>query len=956
MIRKTRIVKGRKIVLGLLAAAVFLLNSSVFAWAAAEKITVTMDAQVGKSNFGRWTEKKTLNFYYSVSQDGQQVIGETPFLSSDSPDIRKTAVKIELDKISSEYTIDIYQDGTDSWGRTNSKKQVATISVPGNKSLNLGFTCWDGAAWSFGFKDGSLDSDSIINNDASATAGETEVPVPAAVVVGVLGAAAAVAAAGAGSGAAAASGAGSVRPDGGGENSKDENGSSYKMYIRKDFGDKIRYDKPALTVYARMGEVKADGTEIDRPDLTEQIEIFSGTGVIKISGQTMAGNYMGALVEAETVKGAQNPTEGIISFKFSGEGGHFQNNVTFKLIGEPYISFPEQGENLEMTVDMLFGDDGVYEVPFDLVDFMEKPVNVKAKPQEGSPFGLELEAVDDYHYIARLTNTSRKPQKIQAKSEIFTISVEAENEVEYAKATFRAVLYPEGISVRVIPYDEDGYALISAYEDTNTEEAGDVTPTRFLVELAVSSVDANGRQKAKLVDADQYKPEFARLKGTEVTTEELVKRFKYEIKEAGKAAFTFRPLMQLPELENPYYVILPISCEYEGETYTLDLPVRLIGEKMNPMAERKEELRLLLQRIRRYMPPEEWHDILAKIKPDLDKRSAQELRLLSKSVIYTAQARLLSDAAAQIDWAETLDWCIGALSVIKWVGDQAFSYLATVYTGPVGDAVLSPMKDMLTALIGEVGASILMGEGFEYENLQLGNSVGTMLENLIMSSVDVSVHEIKQIASVLAGFAVVNVAKHYVLDVDKNGQRSFYNALLSGFGDITANCMKMAGGRFFEKVMKSKAAETALKTYCGKWIRQYLVKNLPDIDIYFSESMVSIAKFDIVKKYIEELCGFGTVELFSRNKKEIQKNIDKAYKDTTTEITEYGKRLEASNYVITLTLWIDENNPDNSLLLDVDLMKVKDSLFDYIFDSICAIFPFPESKADIPSDPVYIKG
>ncbi|KUO60018.1 MAG: hypothetical protein APF84_13350 [Gracilibacter sp. BRH_c7a] len=951
MSNTTKMIK--KVLICLTAAVVLLLNAPFFVWAAEGKITFTMDAQVGKSDFGRWTETKTLNFYYSVSQDGQQVIGETPFLSTDSPNIRKTSVKIELDKISSEYTIDIYQDGTDNWGRTNSKKQVATLSVPGNKSLNLGFTCWDGSAWSFGFKDGSSDSESIINTEASATAGETDIPVPVAVVVGVLGAAAAVAAAGSAAGTGAAAGSSLVGSESGGENSEDENGSTYKMYIRKDFGNKIRYDKPAVTVYARMGEVKSDGTEIDRPDLTEQMEIFSGTGVLKVSSQTMAGNYMGALVEAETVKRAQNPTEGIISFKFTGEGGYFQNNVTFKLIGEPYITFPERGENLEMTVDMLYGDDGIYEVPFELVDFMEKPVSVKAQPQDGSPFSLELEAIDDFHYIARLQNTSTKPQKIQAQSKIFTINVTAENQTEYAKSTFRAVLYPEGISVRVIKYNEDGYALISAYEDTNTEEAGDVTPTRFLVELAVGTVDENGRNKAKLVDASEYKPEFAKLEGTNNRTEELVKRFQYEIKDAGKAAFTFQPLMQIPELENPYYVKLPITCEYAGETYTLDLPVRLIGEKLKPMGERKEELRLLLKRIRRYMPPEEWHDILAKIKPDLDKRSAEELRLLSKSVIYTAQARLLSEAAAQTNWAETLDWCIGALSVIKWVGDQAFSYLATVYTGPAGDAILSPMKDMLTALIGEAGASILVGEGFEYETLQLGNSVGTMLENLIMSSVDVSIHEIRQIASVLAGFAVVNVAKHYVLDLDKNGQRSFYNALLSGFGDITANCMKIAGGTFFEKAMKSKAAENAMKTYCGKWIRQYLVKYLPDIEIYFSECMVSIAKFDIVKKYIEELCGFGTVELFSRNRKEIEKSIDQAYKDTNAEITEFGKRLEASNYVVTITLWSDENNPDNSLMVDVDLMKVKDSLFDYIFDSICGIFPFPQNSTTVPGDPVF---
>lgn len=72
--------------------------------------------------------------------------------------------------------------------------------------------------------------------------------------------------------------------------------STYKMYINKDFGDSIRYDKPPVTVYARMAEVTENGQEIDRPDLTSQISIFCEGNPLRIDGDSMAGGYMGALV------------------------------------------------------------------------------------------------------------------------------------------------------------------------------------------------------------------------------------------------------------------------------------------------------------------------------------------------------------------------------------------------------------------------------------------------------------------------------------------------------------------------------------------------------------------------------------------------------------------------------------------------------------------------------------
>ena len=105
----------------------------------------------------------------------------------------------------------------------------------------------------------------------------------------------------------------------------------------------------------------------------------------------MAGNYMGALVCAESVSGGENPDSGVLSIRFSGEGGSFQNDVTFRLIGQPYLSFPEQGQYLTMTLPMLLGDGELYETPFMLHDFMEKPVTVKAEVAEGAPLDCTIE-------------------------------------------------------------------------------------------------------------------------------------------------------------------------------------------------------------------------------------------------------------------------------------------------------------------------------------------------------------------------------------------------------------------------------------------------------------------------------------------------------------------------------------------------------------------------------------
>ncbi len=109
----------------------------------------------------------------------------------------------------------------------------------------------------------------------------------------------------------------------------------------------------------------------------------------------MAGNYMGVLVSAKSVSGRENPGTGVVSIRFSGEEGSFQNNVTFRLIGKPYIAFPEQGRYLTMTLPMLLGDGKLYETPVTLHDFLDKPTSVRLDAAEGIPLSCELEELQD---------------------------------------------------------------------------------------------------------------------------------------------------------------------------------------------------------------------------------------------------------------------------------------------------------------------------------------------------------------------------------------------------------------------------------------------------------------------------------------------------------------------------------------------------------------------------------
>jgi hypothetical protein len=607
-----------------------------------------------------------------------------------------------------------------------------------------------------------------VKTEASKTAGETEMTVPAAIVLGVAAAAAGVAGAGAG-----ASG-------GEGRNEEEEEASTYKMYIHKEFGDAIRYDKPAVFVYARMAEINARGMETERPDLTSRITIFSENSHMRVGPATAAGRYMGATVEAESVKGGQSPEQGIVSFRFTGTGGSFQNNVTFRLVGDPNIDFAEDYGEL---VNLLEGDNGLYEIVFSLKDFMEE-AKVMVKAPDGLPFDAEPELLEGRRYSLRIRNRSGKPEKPKATRDVYTFELAAENEKEYARSMVTVSLYPEGLSVRGVKFDKAGNAQIGAYADPDKdEEDAEVTATRLIVELAVGRVDGKGISHVELVDVSKAPPAFGDLKGTEIRTENLVKAFRYEIIDAGRGAYQFQPKMQIPEMGAPYYLRLPVESDFEGVHYSLDLPVRLLGEPFNEMREKQEELRLLLKRARKYMPPEDWAGLVRFFKERFDSMSAREIRLMDRSLITITQEKLTREGKELREFANTLDWVIGTLEWVKWIGDQAFSYLMAAYTGPVGEALIVPAKEIAVGFIAEYASEIWLCNASLQSQDQMTrgirSNVSAMMENALMSQVDTKKLDMKKLGMILASFAMLKLISHYFNDVGPDGKPvGFLDAVL----------------------------------------------------------------------------------------------------------------------------------------------------------------------------------
>ena len=749
-------------------------------------------------------------------------------------------------------------------------------------------------------------------------AGESDYGIPLAVVTGIASAGAAVA------GAAAAAG-------GGKGGSETERTSTYRMRIRKDFEDYIVCGKSPETIYAQMVEITAEGETIERDDLTATLSITSGGG-LRVEDQTLAGSYMGAFVSADENELAE---EGIVRVAYTGKGGSFTNNIHFRIIGEPRVTFPEQGEAMDMRLNVLYGDGITYDVEVELVDFIEPPKEVTITQGDEAPFTSSLEKIDDTHYIAKIVNTSPLPDKGAPVTRYGARVIATCEDDEVVEEAFTVIFYPEGISVTDVVYDDEGHAQFAAYDDLDTEE-DDVAATGFIVNLAVR-VNENGKEVVKLLDGTEYAPEFGELKGTEPRTEVLASKFKYTIEKKPdntNKAYKFTPAQQIGEDErNPYFLELPITCEYGDETYELDLPIRLIGDKLGVRKDRETELALLKKRIQKFgINP----DTARFLRENVQNFTAAELRLMSKKIVYDSIVYYTQESADFMETAQTMDDWITFLSVVKWFGDQAFSYLMTIYTGPAGEAILTPTKELTVELIGELSADLFMGNGVNWDEIKVGVHISEMIENYTKSCFeDIGKANPKKLAQVIAGLCVFNLVRHYTFDLDENGKRSLYNAIISSFSDISLEFFSNKFGDFLKNKVNDPKSSIAklLDSSAVKMLEEMMPEGklaVPGVNTLTED----VAVGPILQKYVEGLFGVGA-----------------------SYVTEELGKAAAETLYVKVTVDVPGSEREIDWYVVINPMKAVDKLLEYIFTSLYETFPFPTAElgeAAERRDPLYM--
>ncbi|MDD4680079.1 MAG: hypothetical protein PHP79_04200, partial [Clostridia bacterium] len=639
------------------------------------------------------------------------------------------------------------------------------------------------------------------------------------------------------------------------------------------------------------------------------------------------------------------------SIKFSGEGGSFQNDVTFRLIGKPYISFPEQGSYLTMTLPMLLGDGEIYETPFILNDFLEKPTLVKPEVGEGAPLNCEIEETGENQYILKVKNYSSKPEGHQTIKQTFSVGIRAENEQELAEDSLNVELYPEGLSIREVKFDENGYALIETFDNEATEEWGDVKPTGFVLDFVVPEFDQQGRRTVRVLEPEEFRPVFADLKGTDERTTHLAERFKYNIEEttSNLKEYKFAPQEALVEEEGkPYYLTLSISCPQGDQEYTLDLPIRLLGGGPGPLAGWEEafiNMKKVVGKVGGISP-----EIARLLRENGKKMSTAELRLVTKRICHDAMVYYTQDAAEYEKIAAELDNMIYYAEWLKWFGDQAFSYLVSTYYGNTADAILSPAKDIFASFLGEIIGQLAYGEKFDYDQLEVGKNINAAFDNLITNAFDDKMGKgvsFKQVCAVAGGFVVWKIAKNIYDNMDKDGKVDLYSAITATTSDLTVMGMKKIAGNFFDKALKNKVVQENLNTPLGKWLQDLvpdtsLVKWSKDSKKKDVFNMIDFNKSDIFKKYLEEIFGMGTSKVTEIDMAAVKGSIE-----STLDLSAWPQ-------IDWTTVTTEENGHQEAYKISVNLgLEALGKLYDYLFGELFGDVPFAREEKQPPVDPPY---
>ncbi len=716
---------------------------------------------------------------------------------------------------------------------------------------------------------------------------EGSISLPGAVAVGV----GATAAGAAGAAAAASSLSG-------GAETAEEDKKRYRMYVGKNFGDAIRKGASPVAVTARIAEI-GKGGEKSRDDLTRNISV-SGTGVSIVSA-ALKGSVLEALVSADEASQAK---EGTVTFSYAGLGGNFKNNIVFRLVGKPYLRFPEVtagGDkwtlNADIWVDMIAGDEKTYPVLIYFEDAIGDPTVLKFG--DSDDLKVSSRPADRLHtFYADIANRTLKVEgdgSAFAEIEERYVSVHAEFENgDQVDGIINIRLYPEGLVVRPDPERvEDSQMLLNAYEDDifygdDVAPTPRFLPTRFRVMVALSTKDG-----ARIIDGDKAGIKMGKLIGEEGAAAGLAEKFDYELSNVG-SEYTMVSKRAIVEADVPFLMKLPVSCEVEGELFEAEVPVRVLGLKPAPLQDWQMELKKVIYAIKRFVDDGEkrtyWVMIL-KRHMDSGNYSAYTLRMMWWGIYYEYYDFEVSVGAGYLFKAEVVDWMLSGAELTKWVCGVAFSYCADAYTGnPIAGAFVQMAYEFAMDSIEELTDAFINGRSFDYERLNsfkhiadAGNNIaGSMMtDSLVIGKPGVKMQNAKFIGMYF-GFLVI---KNFLDKMNESGEIDLPGAIFAALKDMTTTMFKVIAGHLFGAWIKNREFQKQATNRLAKYIaRGYTT--------FKGDKLVKGG--ELAKKFLEECVGegVGTIIEAAENK----------YQTSEFGVAENG------DFTITFRLWESEGS------------------------------------------------
>lgn len=737
------------------------------------------------------------------------------------------------------------------------------------------------------------------------------------------------------------------------EGSKDDgeaNQKRYAMYIGKDFGDGINLKGEPVEVYARMVEIDKDGKETPRPDLTEKI-VASTTGDVEFVSQSFINSKCVAKVKA---KSEPKKYKGDVLFKFRSEAGEYINATEFRIVDKPELLLQDGDVFKENTsMGIISGDNETYKVKMFIRDAVTEPKKIEFSKEDNFDITYEKAEEQMTYYIIIKNKTPAIEKKLLNKIETDSITVRAifDDNTE-TEGNIYLDIYPEGLSA--VAEFEDDKLNVKSYEK---EEYGGLDSKFYSYRIKLILTKKSSNEEERIIKLNNNIVKFEKLKPSDESTKNILAKYEYRISSSNisEGYIDFCPLSNLNELGNPYFITLPIVADYNGNTETLEIPIRLRGIHNEEMKNYEEEYKQLIRRINMFVPEQKKESMLKEVEERFGnhKTSAATLRAMSVSIVKAYNAYWTNQQEEDQAWADALDWAVWGLEWSKWFGDIAFSIVAATYAGPVGEAIITPCKEIFVNLMGEIGVDLYYGKPFDLSSLSLEDNIAAIGDNVFTNAVT-SAPNPKAIAQGMAMYLCYALLKNYLANMAKTGESDLYGATIATFKDLTLVAMKSLGGELFKKWMKNQKVYDYVGKYMGDSAKRMFIKNvkefaitkkgwdttiLANADNLSDELVRKITSEGLLEKFVSEIFGAGVAKVYD-------KAVDSEFSMS-----------DSSDIIFTFNLWEAEGK--DPIKCRVNVSKILESpldnpMFGIAFDYMFGSLPFADAVKEISKDPAVV--